>query len=339
MQQAVHILVLNHNGRWLVERYLPSVLACAGAARVACRVTVVDNASQDDSVAFIRRRWPEVGVMEMTNRGLVSFNDAVRRVDEPVVLLLNNDVALAPGCVEQLARAFDDPDCFLAGPLCWTSSGRYEGTRSELCFRRGLVHTRLTPGSTDRARRTPGYTASAGAVLAVSRDKFLALGGFDPLFLPGRFEDLDFAFRGWRAGWKACYAPDAQAYHEGSATFGPHFHGSRGAQLDARNALLFAWKHLRDPRYLAAHLLFLGLRLVRAIVAGQADYLRGCADALRRLRQALESGRRSVPPVRSERELFALLGRDRLIGGSTGTPGGAAGASSSAEMEISTPEL
>ena len=45
-------------------------------------------------------------------------------------------------------------------------------------------------------------TASAGPVLAVDREKFLAIGGYDPLYHPGRIEDLDLGFRGWMAGWR-----------------------------------------------------------------------------------------------------------------------------------------
>src|SRR5881628_3504039 len=102
MVEAAHILVLNHNGRSLLEQCLPSVVGCARDAAVRCRVTVVDNESTDGSGELLRRTWPDVGLMPMPNRCLVSFNEAVRSVSEPIVLLLNNDVKLAPGCVDRL---------------------------------------------------------------------------------------------------------------------------------------------------------------------------------------------------------------------------------------------
>jgi elongation factor G len=68
-------------------------------------------------------------------------------------------------------------------------------------MRRGLVQaTAIFAGAEQIAGRS-GPTASAGAALAVNRRVFCALGGFDPLYLPGRIEDLDFAYRGFLAGY------------------------------------------------------------------------------------------------------------------------------------------
>jgi GT2 family glycosyltransferase len=313
----MHILVLNHNGRRLLEECLPSVIACAQAATTPCRVTVVDNASTDGSTEFVQQRWPQVAVLHCRNQGLVSFNRAVRLVPERVVFLLNNDVRLAPGCVDLLADAVEQhSDCFLAGPHCWTFDGRYEGTRSALCFRRGLVHTRLiaeADAGVSRCRSAVGgvvgvtaCTASAGAALAVNREKFLLLGGFDPLFLPGRYEDLDFAYRGWLAGWTAYYVRDAVAYHKGCATFGPWL-GRRIDELDYRNALLFAWKNLREPRHLAVHGAYLIARIVFAALTGQTAFLQGLVGAMRRLGQLARSRSNNPPRLRTERELFDVL--------------------------------
>ena len=328
----VRILVLNFNGRHLLAECLPSVIDCARYASTPCQVSVIDNDSTDGSAAFVRERWPDVEIVHAANRGLVSFNEFVARTSEPVAILLNNDVKLAPGCVDRLVEPFERyVDCFLAGPLCWTFDGRYEGTLSDLCFRRGLVHTRLRspfagdeateqrqsrqsapPQATERKRpdAATSYTASAGAVLAVHREKFLALGGFDPLFLPGRYEDLDLAFRGWLAGWTAYFVPAAEAYHKGSATFGPQL-GAACARLDVRNSLLFAWKNLREPQHVAVHFASLALRAMRALAIGQTAFLGGVRDALRMVAEVRRRRADAGPRVRSESELFRLLSRGR----------------------------
>ncbi len=109
--------------------------------------------------------------------------------------------------------------------------------------------------------RRRGLTASAGAALAVDRDKFASLGGFDPLYLPGRLEDLDFAYRGYQAGYRAVYVPEATAWHRGMVTFG-RVYGSWGCdELALRNTLLFQWKNLRHPAHLARQMAGLPLRL------------------------------------------------------------------------------
>jgi GT2 family glycosyltransferase len=100
-----HILVLNYNGRGLLGECLPSVLAAASNAPVRCAVSVVDNGSTDGSLEVLERDWPGVRVWNEPNRGLASFNHVLQRLDEPVVLLLNNDVKLDPNAVGPLLAA------------------------------------------------------------------------------------------------------------------------------------------------------------------------------------------------------------------------------------------
>ena len=108
----------------------------------------------------------------------------------------------------------------------------------------------------------PGLTASAGAALAVDRRKFMALGGFDPLYLPGRLEDLDFAYRGYLSGYHARYVPASVVYHLGMASFAAAFGRAGCDHLALRNTLLFQWKNLRHPLHLGRQLLGLPLRLL-----------------------------------------------------------------------------
>src|SRR6185437_3581117 len=117
------------NGRALLEECLPSVVAAARRSAVPCGVSVVDNESSDDSLAFLAQRWPEVGVYREPNRGLASFNHVLPRLGEPVVLLLNNDVKLDADAVAPLVRAVSGHSgALFAAPLCWDFEGReYEG--------------------------------------------------------------------------------------------------------------------------------------------------------------------------------------------------------------------
>ena len=94
-----HILVLNYNGRGLLAECLPSIIDAAARSAVPCGVTVVDNESTDGSVDWCRKGGPRIGLVREQNRGLASFNRVLTELDEPVVLLLNNDVKLDPGAV------------------------------------------------------------------------------------------------------------------------------------------------------------------------------------------------------------------------------------------------
>ncbi|HEX8202588.1 MAG TPA: glycosyltransferase, partial [Isosphaeraceae bacterium] len=289
---GTHILILNYNGRALLAECLPSVVEAAARAPRPCAVSVVDNDSTDDSRAYLAAAWPGIRVVREPNRGLASFNRVLERLDEPVALLLNNDVKLAPGAVGPLVAALAaHADALFAAPQCWSFDGRaYEGMRTRVRSRYGLVQGMCrVPGHEDCVDR-PDLTAAAGPVLAVDRVKFLALGGYDPLYFPGRIEDLDLGFRGWMAGWRGYYVPEAVAYHRGFGSFEPAFGRAGCDRLALRNTLLFAWKNLRGPR-LAAHLAWLPPRLAVALARGRTAFALALLDALARLGPALAARR------------------------------------------------
>lgn len=290
--------MLNYNGKALLEECLPSIALAARRAPAACRVSVVDNDSTDGSRQWLAAAWPEIDVIPQPNRGLASFNAVLAELDEPVVLLLNNDVKLAPDAVGPLLSVFENQtDALFSAPLCWTFDGTtYEGMRTRVRSRFGLVQgMSRVPGHETLVNRAD-LTAAAGPVLAVDRRWFLEIGGYDPLYFPGRIEDLDLGFRAWMAGGRGYYVPESVAYHKGFATFAPELGDARCDGLATRNTLFFAWKNLKGAR-LAKHLLWLPVRLLGSLSRGQTAFARAFFEALGRLgevrqaRRALHLGR------------------------------------------------
>jgi GT2 family glycosyltransferase len=279
-----HILVLNYNGRALLEACLPSVVVAARSAPVPCEVTVVDNDSTDDSLAYLESHWPGVHVVREPNRGLASFNAVLARMTEPAVILLNNDVKLDRFAVGPLITALDrHADSLFSAPQCWTFDGKdYEGMRTRVRSRYGLVQGMSRVPGHELAADRADLTAAAGPVLAVDRARFLAIGGYDPIYFPGRIEDLDLGFRGWMAGWRGYYVPESRALHRGFGSFAPAFGADGCDRLAARNTLLFCWKNLSGRR-LAAHLAWLPVRLLHAGATGRKAFLSAFAEAVARI--------------------------------------------------------
>jgi len=281
----IHVLVLNYNGQDLLAECLPSILAAAETYPGSARVTVIDNGSTDASLDVLKR-FPEVEVIQRPNRGLASFNDvlAAPQVVEPIAVLLNNDVKLDPHALAPLVEALQrDRDALFAAPLCWDFDGAtYEGMRTRVRFRFGLVQGLCRVPGHEQTLHRAGLTASAGPALAVNRCAFLDLGGYDPLYFPGRIEDLDLGFRAWMAGWVGRYVPESVAYHRGFGSFGPRYGGFGCDRLAVRNTLLFSWKNLAGRR-LAIHLAWLPARVVAALLRGRWAFLTGLAEAALRL--------------------------------------------------------
>ncbi len=322
----IPVLILNYNGRRLLAECLPSVLQAAASSSHHCRVVVIDNSSTDDSVEWLSEHFPQVDVLSRRNRGLCSFNDIVPELDASIALLLNNDIKLDRACIDRLVapltseRPRDGLRWFMTTPQCRLfDETTYEGLKTAVRWRRGLVQaTSLFPGHEaviDRADQT----ASAGAVMAVDCDLFTMLGGFDPLYLPGRLEDLDFAYRAYQAGFRGRYVPEALAYHAGQATFGQVFGSDGCLRLALRNTLLFQWKNLRHPLHLARQLFGIPARivldLIRAPFTGPERrwmFCRALGEALGRLAELRATQYRTPGTLRTERAFFARFHPRRM---------------------------
>ena len=287
-----HILVLNYNGCGLLAECLPSIAVAALRSPVPCRVTVVDNESTDGSGELIANHWPAISYVREANHGLASFNRVLERLDEPVVLLLNNDIKLDPGAVRPLLQIFErHDDALFSAPLCWTFDGQtYEGMRTRVRTRFGLVQGMCRVPGFEKVWDQRDLTAAAGPVLAVDRRKFLDLGGYDSVFFPGRIEDLDLGFRGWMAGYRGYYVPESVAFHKGFGTFLPQLGKGRSDELAIRNTLLFMWKNTSGAR-LSAHFLWLPIRFAYALLRGRFSFVAGLLGALSRGHRVLAARR------------------------------------------------
>ena len=270
------ILVLNFNGVQHLDACLSSALRAANLA--GGRVVLVDNRSTDESVAFTRRRFPSVEiVVSPVNDFLFSLNDVARARREEVVVIVNNDMRFDDQFVVALLPHFDDPALFGVGAAIRTWDGSRD-TVGPRCARlsRCWFYQWWEVGRQETAQT---IEASGGAV-AYRREMFAELGGFDPLYRPGYFEDLDLSFRAWMRGWTVLYEPRSRSYHKISVSMVARFgeHGKRRTLY--RNHLLFTIKNIGGTAFLLGFVLLLPLRALRPLLRGDAVPLGGFLQAL-----------------------------------------------------------
>jgi GT2 family glycosyltransferase len=229
----VSVLVVSHNVRDLL---LDTLRALANEGWPELEVIVVDNASTDGSAEAVRREFPEATMVALTrNVGYGRANNVgFERAHGGLVLLLNPDVTVAPGCLGHLVRFLQHhPDAGAVGPRLVRPDGRPDlaARRSfptpAASFYRVTALSRLFPGSSRFNRYNLGaldpereheMDAGTGACLLVRRAAIDGAGLFDPdFFMYG--EDLDLCFRIKSGGWKVWYVPAALAVHvKGTAT-------------------------------------------------------------------------------------------------------------------------
>ena len=313
----LHIIILNYNGKGLLEECLPSINEAVSASVYNPRVTVLDNQSTDNSIEFLKNNFRDVEIkIAKANRFLCSFNEYAKESDADILILLNNDIKVSEDFIDSLVMIFEkNPDAFMSSPQCFGfDKSTHEGADTRIGMRFGFFQAFSRYPGYEKNINKPGYTASAGSVLAFRRDRFIELGGYDDLYLPGRMEDVDLCYRGWKRGYKAYYVPESIAYHKGMASFKKHFGYQKSLVLSYRNTFLFIWKNISSPFLLTMHLVFLMPWLVFSLLKLNPAFIIGFVKSLPKMPQAIKRRFREQPLFKkSDIEILRLIGWKRSL--------------------------
>jgi GT2 family glycosyltransferase/glycosyltransferase involved in cell wall biosynthesis len=256
-RHAASVVIPNWNGKDLLEKYLPSVVA-AMAGHPENEIIVVDNGSTDGSAEFVKSHFPTVAVLALPeNLGFGGGSNAgFRAAKNDIVVLLNSDMRVAPDFLAPLLECFDAPDIFSVACQIFFSDPakqREETGLTEGRWVNGMLRVRHRIDE-DLRQPYPCFYGGGGSC-AYDRKKFLALGGFDELLRPFYLEDTDLGYMAWKCGWRVLYQPRSHVWHEHRGTIGKKFSRAYIDGVVAKNFLLFVWKNIHQPSWLWQHLL------------------------------------------------------------------------------------
>ncbi len=222
---TIAAVIVTWNSGETIDRCIAS---CSGL-----EVTVIDNASSDDTLERVRRHPEVYFISNLDNRGFAAaVNQGIARTNSDYILLLNPDVELLTP-IGALVEACTSGDVAItAGRLVDEQGNSQTGftiralpTPSALAFE-ALGINRLVPSNAvNRHYRCLDFSLDmardveqpAGAFMLFKRDLWRRLGGFDERFSPVWFEDVDFCKRALEIG-KICYFPEVLARHQGGAS-------------------------------------------------------------------------------------------------------------------------
>jgi O-antigen biosynthesis protein len=328
------IVMVTWEGKDLLAESLPSLLDAVRFHSGEHEIIVVDNGSTDGTEEFLRDHFPEVRVVRNQHNEYFGGgnNLGVREAKNDLVVLLNNDMIVHKDFLAPLLDGFRSPDVFAVASQVFLADPhkpREETGKTRATFNGcdlDWKHDSISP-SDEGQEYVPVFWGHGGAV-ALDRQKFLWLGGFDRLYDPFYVEDADLSHQAWKVGWRCLLAVNSKVIHKHRSStkrFGTQFI----AQIVRRNHELFIWKNFGDLPKLFKHFLRgYRQRIRRAGVPGVGIRLelRAFLGALERLPAAISRRLRLAGwVVRSDQEILDITNPGA---GASSDQGDAAGAQS-----------
>ncbi|TSA27808.1 MAG: glycosyltransferase family 2 protein [Bacteroidetes bacterium] len=247
---TVVVVILNWNGKRYLEQFLPLLIDCTGTD---AEVIVADNASTDDSVAFILQHYPQVRIIRNpSNEGFSrGYNLALKQVEADYYILLNSDIEVTPNWIAPVIELLEsDPRIGACQPKIRSYHRRdefeYAGAAGGYIdaygypFCRGRMFLTVEK-DTGQYNNQVEISWATGACLFVRSELFHRLGGFDDDFF-AHMEEIDFCWRLHNYGYRVMYCPGSTVYHIGGGTL-PKASWLK-TYLNFRNNFMLLYKNL-----------------------------------------------------------------------------------------------
>ena len=304
MTRPVSVVIPSLDDVDLFERHLPALLSELAARGTKDEVIVVDDTGRDVLAAVLPARFPGVRVLAMPeNAGFArALRKGVEVARHELVFAVNPDVLVRKGFLDPLVACLGEDDVSAVVPrvLLGGVEGRVESL-TELRERSGSIELHqpgLAEGGDRRSLRLTTVAFAVGGACLFRRTEFLSQGGFDPLFEPFYWEDVDWGWSAWKRGQRILYQPASVVEHHHRGTIGRRVGKDFVRAVIERNRLLFAWKHLDTSELARRHLAACYRRALDAYLEDRREDLVWLVMALEKLPAALAS-RAAQPQARA----------------------------------------
>jgi GT2 family glycosyltransferase len=245
----IAVVILNWNGKELLEKFLPSVIA--HSEKVAT-IYVVDNASSDASNEMLRAKFPQVNVIvNSTNGGYAKgYNEGLKKITANYFILLNSDVEVTPNWINPVVELMEaNPEIAACQPKILNYIVRdefeYAGGGGGFIdkwgypFCRGRIFNSFEKDVAQYDDNKEIFWAS-GACLFVRSNVYAQAGGLDEDFF-AHMEEIDLCWRIRNLGYKIYFSYQSVVYHVGAGTLAKT--NPQKTYYNFRNNLLLLFKN------------------------------------------------------------------------------------------------
>jgi len=303
----ITLIITNWNGKDLLRECLPSILKAVDFdSKRSYEIMVVDDCSTDDSLKILEEEFPEVTRLKTPfNMGFQRANNyGIEQTQSKLVMPMNNDIKLDEDALFFLAEHFKKENIFCVSGKFFGFNGKtfLYGNRGGY-FRNG--HFYLYEKAADDNSQT---LFACGGAFMVDRERYLELGGFDNLYHPLYYEEIDLSYRALKRGWQVHYEPKSIAYHKVQSTITKQEKKRSIELISARNNYLFVWKNILDPSLTLQFIVFIPLFLIRDLFKLKSRFWIAFFMALKRMPAALKSRKEEkLNTLFSDHEILAKV--------------------------------
>lgn len=254
--KKVAVVILNWNGRKLLEEFLPSVVSFTNTE--IADIIIADNSSTDDSVEFLQSCYPSLEIIKLPeNYGYAEgYNKALRLLEHEYYVLLNSDVEVTANWLDPLYSYIEqNTDVAALQPKIMAQRNRSYFEYAGACggfidklgypFCRGRIFNQVEKDTNQYNSPLEIFWAT-GACLFIRSSDYWDAGGLDASFF-AHMEEIDLCWRLNARGRKLVCLPESTVFHVGGATLQEE--SPRKTYLNFRNNLLMLYKNLTDKRF------------------------------------------------------------------------------------------
>ena len=276
------MVILNWNGRALLEKYLPGVVK---HSMPYAEVFLAENASTDDSVAYVREYFPQVHIIQNQDNGGYSrgYNQALKHINAEFFVLLNSDIEVPANWLKPVIDFMkEDPRLAACQPKIkdYTHPERFEyaGAAGGFIdkygypFCRGRLFTTLEQDEGQYDRSCEIFWAS-GACLFIRSKAFEEVGGLDESLF-SHMEEIDMCWRLKNMGYKIGYCAESEVFHLGGGTL--EAGNPRKTYYNFRNNLYMVFKNLPREKLIpiiSVRLILDGIAGLKFLFGGQLRHI------------------------------------------------------------------
>ena len=279
-QPSITVVILNYNGADLTIECVSSVLKTKYSTY---DILIVDNYSIDNDFEKLKNKYKSNKLIKIirTTQNLQftgGFNYGTEKATSTYVVLLSNDIVVAPDWLNELVKVNKKNAKYIVQPkilsyynknIIDTAGGQYTfpGYGSSI----GLKE--IDKGQYDN-NSTIDYACAT--TLMLKRSFFLELGGYDESFI-SHYEDVDLALRAQKLGGKCIFVYRSKIYHRGSVTYKKYVHNDHLSFIVRRNRI---WVILKNYTGIKKYIRLFGLLLTYVIIINSSVTLRAVRAGL-----------------------------------------------------------